>query len=542
MWLQPAHSQTPDNFNPGPNYWVSPIVVQTDGKLIFGGGFTAVGATSRGRVARVNASGVLDTTFANPNADDDVYALVLQPDGKLLVGGEFTTLGNQTRYALGRLNTNGTLDTTFSPTVFNPEPAPPITSFRAQAILLQPDGKIVVGGRSSKPLPNGQTLTGGFLWRLSTNGVFDSSFSTGGISGGPVSCLAWQPDGKILVGGLFSSVGGQTRNRIARLNANGSLDTGFNPGLAGTNTITPIAVAFAVQPDGKIIVGGSFITVAGQSQTNLARLDEDGSFDATFRPEVGSATDFPVQSVVLQADGKILVGGFFNSLNGVTSRKLGRLNADGTLATAFNPGANLEVYGLAVQPDGMTLAAGFFSQLNGQSRSYISRLPAPDLATQSLSYSNATLVWKRGGASPEVWRTTFESSANGTNWINLGAGTRAPDGWQLTGATLPPGSTIRARGYTASGGYNAASWFVESRLPIVPQILSPDDQFGIRSNGMFGFTVSALAGSNVVVEASTNLTQWLAIQTNTADAFGSFYFQDSQSGTNGMRFYRARFE
>jgi len=518
------------------------MVFQTDGKIIFGGGFTAVGATSRGRVARVYASGVLDTTFANPNANDDVYALALQPDGKLLVGGEFTVLGNQTRYALGRLNTNGTLDTTFTTTIFNPEPFPPITSYRAQAILLQPDGKIVVGGRSSRPLPNGQTLTGGFLWRLNTNGVFDSSFSTGGISGGPVSCLAWQTDGKILVGGLFSAVGGQTRNRIARLAANGALDPGFNPGLTGTNAITPIALAFAVQPDRKIIVGGSFLTIAGQSQTNLARLHEDGSFDDTFKPVVGGATYAEVYSVLLQADGRILVSGFFNSLNGTTSRKVGQLDPNGTLTTAFNPGANLEVYGLGLQPDGMVLAAGFFSQVNGQFRSYISRLPALNPAMQSLSYSNATLIWKRAGSTPEVWRTTFETTANGTNWTLLGSGERIAGGWQLPATALSAGVVVRARGYTTGGGYNASSWFVESRMPVVPQIITDDGSFGVTSNAGFGFSVRALAGSNIVIESSTNLAHWSAFQTNAADGFGNLYFQDTNSGASLQRFYRTRFE
>src|SRR5262245_4671439 len=108
--LQGTRAQTPDGFNPGPNLWASPIVVQTDGKVIFGGGFTMVSNQARGRVARVIADGSLDNTFANPNANDDVYALALQPDGKVLVGGEFSSLGSQTRYALGRLNTNGSLD------------------------------------------------------------------------------------------------------------------------------------------------------------------------------------------------------------------------------------------------------------------------------------------------------------------------------------------------------------------------------------------------------------------------------------------------
>jgi uncharacterized delta-60 repeat protein len=527
------------NFNASVNGWAAPVVVQTDGKIILGGGFTSVGGQARGRVARVSTTGALDTSFSNPNANDDVYALALQPDGKLLVGGEFTSLGGQARYALGRLNTNGTLDTTFNATVFNPEPIPPYTSYRVQAILLQPDGKVVLGTRASRTLLNGITITGGGVIRLNTNGVLDNTFSTGTI-GAPITTLAWQPDGKILVGGMFSSVGGQTRNRMARLNSNGAVDLNFNPGLAAPSGINPMPLAMTVQPDGKIIVGGAFTTIAGQSQTNLARLYENGTPDDTFRPVVGGVTYPDVQTLVLQTDGSILVGGFFNSLNGATRARLGRLHPDGTLDSSFNPGASSDVYGLAVQPDGKVLVTGFFFQLAGQARSYMARLHNTAPALQSLSYSNTTVTWARGGASPEVWRTTFESSTNGTNWVLLGTGTRTNDGWQLIAATLPPGGTVRARGYGASGGFNASSWFVENRLTITPNIIVTDDHFGFQSN-RFCFSLVAPPGAAVVIEASTNLVHWLPIQTNLTDHVGTGWFQDLNAGLYPRRFYRARF-
>ena len=529
------------NFNATVNGWVSPVVVQTDGKIIFGGGFTTVGGTSRGRVARVSTNGVLDTTFLNPNANDDVYSLALQPDGKLLVGGEFTSLGSQTKYAIGRLNTNGALDTTFTATVFNPFPYPQSTpSYRVQAMLLQPDGKIIVGGRSTTTLFNGQTVIGGFLYRLSTNGTSDNTFSTGGLSGGPIISLAQQPDGKILLGGYFSSVGGQTRNRIARINTNGALDTVFNPGLAAPSGINPSPLAMTVQPDGKIIVGGAFNTIAGQAQTNLSRLNEDGTLDGTFRPFPSGAANPDVWSVALQTDGQILVSGYFLTMNGAPRSRLARLNVDGTLDATFNPGANAAVNGLALQSDGRILATGFFSQLGGVSRSYIGRLHNTAIASHVLSYNANNLDWQRGGASPEVWRTTFESSTNGNNWIMLGAGTRNPSGWQLSGATLPPGGTIRSRGYTAGGGYDAASWFVEERLLIAPNIFANSGSFGFQSN-RFSFNLNAPPGAAVIVEASTNLVHWSPVLTNLMGSVGDFLFQDLQSGLHPRRYYRAKF-
>lgn len=477
------------------------MVVQTDGKIIFGGGFTTVTNQSRGRVARVNADGALDASFLNSAASDDMYALALQPDGKVLIGGDFVTLGAQTRRAVGRLNTNGTVDTTFTPTAFTPPPNTTV-DYRCQAILLQPDGKIVVGGKSTTTLLSGMMIIAGFVLRLNTNGSSDASFSTGGIGGGPVTSLAWQPDGKILVGGLFSSVGGQTRNRIARLNNDGSLDMNFNPSLAAGGSTTPIAGAFAVQPDGKIIVGGLFFTIAGQSQTNLARLDENGVFDDTFRPVVAGTAYPQIESVILQADGKIIVGGLFRTLNGMSRMRVGRLNADGTTDTSFVANANLDVYGLGLHSDGRILVGGFFSQLGGQTRNYVGRLTTIDSATQSLSYSNSTVTWRRGGTSPEVWRTTFETSTNGTDWISAGEGTRTAAGWQITGVNLPAGGTMRARGWTAGGGFNSSSWFVESRLPIVPQIITDNGLFGFDANQKFGFSVNAPPGANVVVDAS----------------------------------------
>jgi uncharacterized delta-60 repeat protein len=352
----PLYSQTPDAFNPGPNNYASPIAIQADGKIVFGGGFTSVSGQSRGRVARVNGDGTLENGF-NPGANGDVYSLTAQPDGKILVGGDFTLLGGQARTALGRLNSNGTLDTTFTTTAFSPPPFGSVVA-RAQAVLLAPDGKLRVGGRIAY---NGGP-TAGYVFRLNTNGSTDITFSTGGIGGGPVTTLAWQPDGKIVVGGLFSSVGGGTHSRIARLNADGAVDSSFNGGLGG---ITPIALALAVQPDGMILVGGTFTSAGGEAHTNICRLNTDGTPDSSFNASavgVGST----VYSLTLQADGKTLVGGLFNMLNGVAHSRIGRLNADGSEDSSFTAGANSDVYGLAMQGDARILVGGFLTQLAGR--------------------------------------------------------------------------------------------------------------------------------------------------------------------------------
>src|SRR6266702_1653866 len=112
----------------------------------------------------------------------------------------------------------------------------------------------------------------------------------------PVFSLAVQVDGKILVGGYFTTLGGQSRNYIGRLNADGTLDTSFNPG--ASNYVSSLAL----QADGRILVGGGFTTLGGQSRTNIGRLHADGTHDTVFNP----GADNSVLSLAVQADGKIL--------------------------------------------------------------------------------------------------------------------------------------------------------------------------------------------------------------------------------------------
>src|SRR6185295_13614165 len=152
-----------------------------------------------------------------------------------------------------------------------------------------------------------------------------------------VNSLAVQPDGKVLVGGSFTNLGGISRQHLGRLNAGGSVDLGFNPGANN------IVYATAVQADGKIVVGGNFTLLGGQARLRLGRLNTNGSLDGGFNaPAEGNSEFSPplVYCLAVQQDGKILVGGSFTNLAGQPRRNLGRLNADGTLDTGFNPGAN----------------------------------------------------------------------------------------------------------------------------------------------------------------------------------------------------------
>ncbi len=250
--------------------------------------------------------------------------------------------------------------------------------------------------------------------------------------------------------------------------------------------------------------------------------------------------------VAVQADGKILVGGYFTTLGGQPCNNIGRLNADGTLDSGFNPGTDYQVSSLAVQADGKVLVCGQFTTLGGQPRKNLGRLNNTEPATQSLSYDGSTITWLRGGTSPEVWRTTFDFSTNALNWVSLGVGTRIgglpagqAGGWQLTNMSLPSTTgTIRARGFVADGGHNC--WFVETQLVASPPpvILVNDPSFGFSSN-RFGFKFSGSAGQVVIVETSTDLASWTPVATNTLGAT-PLYYSEPHSGGFPQRFYRLR--
>jgi uncharacterized delta-60 repeat protein len=355
-----------DGFDPNANGAIQVVVEQPDGKILIGGTFTTVSpnggaAVTRNRIARLNPDGTLDMAF-NPNADDDVYSIAVQADGKILVGGIFNganSIGGQTRNFIARLDaTTGLADS------FNPNANGEVFSIAVQA-----DGKILAGGQFSHyvgtPTIGGQTRD--FIARLdATTGLADS-FNPNAI--GVVWVVAVQADHKILVGGGFN-------NGIVRLNQDGTRDTDFNPNVTGPEFFSGV-LAIAVQADGKILAGGDFTGVGGQGRNRIARLDPTTGSPDSFDPNV-SGLSFPisVNSIALQADGKILAGGNFTTIGIQTRNRIARLDAITGLADSFNPNANDRVRAIAVQADGKILVGGFFTSIGGQPRNYIARFGA----------------------------------------------------------------------------------------------------------------------------------------------------------------------
>ena len=239
----------------------------------------------------------------------------------------------------------------------------PNVSSSVFSIALQPDGKVLIAGFFTSV--GGQTRNR--VARLNSDGTLDTTFDPNVNS--TVRSIALQPDGKILIGGRFSSVGGQTRNFVARLNSDGTLDTTFvnpnvNPSISGVDSI-------ALQSDGKVLIGGSFTFVGNQTRSRVARLNSNGTLDTTFvDPNVESV----VYALAVQSDGKIVIGGLFTSVGGVTRNFLARLNSDGTLDTTFNPNVDSTVQTLTLQSDDKTVIGGWFSSVGGVTRNRVARI------------------------------------------------------------------------------------------------------------------------------------------------------------------------
>jgi uncharacterized delta-60 repeat protein len=300
------------------------ISIQSDGKILVGGNFKNYASTfNRNRLVRLNSDGTLDTAFTANSSDGDkfnssIQSIAIQSDGKILVGGDFTNYaGTNNRNRLVRLNSDGTLDTTFTANAsdgnkFNN----PI-----QSIAIQSDGKILFGGDFIN-YANNMSLN--FLVSLNSDGTLDTAFTNNSSVGrkfnDTVFTIAIQSDGKILVGGGFTNYAGTTdRNRLIRLNSDGTLDTTFTANASDGAKFNSSIQSIAIQSDGKILVGGNFTNYAGTNNRNrLVRLNSDGTLDTTFTANASDGAKFNnnIQSIAIQSDGKILVGGGFASLYG----------------------------------------------------------------------------------------------------------------------------------------------------------------------------------------------------------------------------------
>lgn len=349
----------------GPCNGIKKVIKLPSGKTLIAGGFTQYNETLINNIARLNSDGSIDSSFnIGSAASNMIIDMIVQPDGKILISGFFTLYNGVSRKGIARLNSDGTLDLSFNPGggVFTP-------TNDIKTIEVVPNGKILVGGI----LRAYDNITRNYFAQLNADGTLDLAFTPGTAAGREIKTIAVQSDGKILIGGTFPSYNDVPRNGIARLLIDGTLDTTFTIGTGKEGNNSTINTV-KVQADGKILVGGFFTSFNGNSIANLIRLNADGSLDTNFI--IGTGTSSTTETIAIQADGKIIIGGLFTNINGTASTRIARLNSNGTVDNTFNigSGTNNAVYALAIQSDGKILVGGLFTSFNGIAKNRLARL------------------------------------------------------------------------------------------------------------------------------------------------------------------------
>ncbi|OYT72994.1 MAG: hypothetical protein CFK52_03005 [Chloracidobacterium sp. CP2_5A] len=456
---------------------VQAIARQPDGRIVIGGNFTNVNGATRFRIARLNASGSLDASFGagQSGANDFVNAIAVQPDGRLLIGGNFTVVNGASRRFVARLNADGSLDATFGAHL-------PVLNNRVFSMALLSNGKILIGG-TFNTINNAPP--GGII-RLNSDGSLDPTFNAGldlGTFSG-IFAIAVQSDGRILIGGEFTGVNGIPRGSLARLNANGSVDTAFGNGLTVSGNRFPDTRSIAIQPDGRILIGGGFNTVNGVTRNAVARLNADGSLDASFGNGL-SGVSGTLEKVTLRTDGKIFIAGDFTGINGAARRGVARLNADGSADLSFGQGligANGRVNDALIQPaDGRLVVGGIFTEFNGAARGRIARLIA-DCPT--IEVTPATLP---SGVSGAFYSQSFAQS-----------GAAGATVFSLTGA-LPAGLSFNSAAATLSGVPTQTGTFGGI-------VVTATDSNGCRGNRAYSLHIDAPPASPAPVNERIALT------------------------------------
>ena len=375
------------------------IAVETDGQIVVGGIFTNVNGTPANNIARLNAGGSLDTTFITNTGTGfnfSVNAVALQTDGRIVVGGSFSTFNGTARSNLARLNDNGTLDTNFVPVVTG----------GIKSIAIQPDTRIVAGGVNAQF----GAFERSYIGRVeASNGSLDLNFNAGtGGNGGTFGNLALQSDGTMFTTGNFLKFNNFNTARLAKLNANGSVDTAFSVVMADHGTV----ISMFVQSDNRTLIGGSFVGVNGDFRGGLARLNANGTTDKSFI--TGLDPESSVQAIAVQSDGKILIGGF--NLGELGNSTVFRLHRNGSLDTTFTASTNSIINDIAVQSDGKILIVGQLG--TGIARLNDNGTPDTNFNTGGTGFSGGapqSIVVQPNG---QILVGGFFTSYNGTNGVN----------------------------------------------------------------------------------------------------------------------------
>ncbi len=434
---QPPGDSDPSFDTNGVNGQVLSLALQTNGQILVAGNFTAAGSVLEGDIARLNTDGSPDISFLQNGltgaAGAAINAVVCQTDSRVLVGGAFTTLDGVARNFVGRLMTDGSLDTSFNPGSGADGPV-----YALAETFVGGNREIYVGGAFGAI---NRTTTPG-LARLNNNGSVDGSFVSGSDLDGQVYAIAVYPTnsiyaGKVLVGGLFNHYNGVGLTNFARLNVDGSVDTNFNSGLGSGPDSTVSAIA--IQPDGRILVGGNFTHVNGTAVNYIVRLNTDGSVDTNFVAGIGTGANNSVQGIALQPDNRIVLVGQFTQFGGIIRNHITRLLPTGTIDPTINfgDGANGDVDAVVIQPaNGMLVIGGSFNQYNDRSAANIARIYGESETGSGqfeFSAANYQVDEKNLLAAITIRRTGGTSGPNADGTGNIAVTFNTSDGTAIAG-------------------------------------------------------------------------------------------------------------
>ncbi|HWT01469.1 MAG TPA: Calx-beta domain-containing protein [Pyrinomonadaceae bacterium] len=537
------------SFNPGTgaNDIVYAIAVQPDGRILIGGAFTDYNGTARSRIARLNPDGTLDASF-NPGAGaagtvPDVRTILLQPDGKAIIGGNFTMYDGAARGRIARLNSDGTLDTSFAA-------GAGATGGGVFAMALYSDGKVFVGGAFT--MYDGAAR--GRVARINSDGTLDATFNPStGAEGSNINvwAVAIQPDGGVLIGGNFTVYNGTARGRIVRANSDGTLDATFNPG-TGANSVVWTTT---IQPDGKIIVCGAFSAYNGTTRNRILRVNTNGSLDTSFNPGTG-ANAVILSATAVQPDGRIAFGGQFTTFNGATGNRVARVSGDlfvtwpagdATDKTitlpVVNDGANESPdetlnLGLAVMSGGAALGSPNTATLTIQDPNDAPANAVP--AAQSTAEDTARVFSSANGnqisiADPDAGtnpvRVTLTATSgtvtlNGTGGLSFITGDGTSDAtMSFTGTVTNINAALNGLSFAPTANFNGAASL---------QVLTNDQgQAGtggaLSDTDTVNITVTPVADTPTVTNATTSenakTTSGLVISRNAADSATTTHFK-----------------
>ena len=649
-------------------------IPQPGGKTLIGGSFWNTSSSYR-NLARLNSNGSVDATYASTGTSSFVWSLAAQADGKTLMGGEFTTVNGVMVPALVRLTGDsdtgpgtvvfdsptmevfenaasvmltvnriwgkqgdmavnyqtiagaaaggsdydeqsgllvfhdGETSKTMNVPILDDSAIEDIKSF--QVVLSNPSGGMAIGTQSNCVVkildddgpasfdpnfavqpgtfdgmvsdlaiqPDGRLVVGGWFQqvsgvsrrgvaRLNQDGTVDPTFdpgsgldySGGSFGSGWLNQLKLQADGKLLIAGIFNKVNGTNRNYVARLNANGSLDTGFDDGsgpVAG-NVIGDVR-GLGVLADGRVIVGGGFTSLNGTACNGLARLNTNGTVDTTYQPaSPGAGVPFG-----LQADGRLVYSGgdnFARCIN--TDGTMTRTNVDGFTNLVFVVAANNLIRQVSALSGGGTMIGGSFTAVSGQSRRCLARL-LPDGSLDSSFVPDLSLFTKPATV-PYVYRFAVQSdgkvltalktyvSPAGNYLARLNADGTLDTDFEPVRFAIPSGDndTISAIAVQADHSIIVGGQFQTVNNLARPYLvrLKGGDQSGSRplmvkslniSNSQCGLALAVSPAKPFVLQTSTDMVNWNDFSTNTA-LTSVFNIIDDQMSGSSSRFYRVK--